>query len=152
LALGAPASTLEAVPETIQFNRDVRPILSEACFACHGPDQGRRKADQRFDTEAGLLAAQKSGVVVPGKPEKSELLVRVSSADRALLMPPPSHGRKLAGREIGVLRRWIEQGAKWQPHWAYVAPTRPQPPAQKHLSPTVGPIDCFLLAKLEQAG
>ena len=99
------------LPETIEFNRDIRPILSDNCYACHGPDKNKRKADLRLDTREGLLGkAGHTGVVVPRKPDESELWRRVSSKDDER-MPPAQFGKVLSGSDLALLRRWIEQGA-----------------------------------------
>jgi mono/diheme cytochrome c family protein len=117
---GAAGETAPAV----EFHRDVRPILSDYCFQCHGPDAAQRKKNLRLDTEAGART-----VVVAGRPEASELYLRVSAADDAHRMPPRSTGRRLTPPQVELLRRWIEQGAPWQPHWALVPPRRPALPA-----------------------
>jgi len=129
----------------IDFNRDVRPILSDKCFACHGPDEKQRKAKLRLDVEEVVKAR---GVIVAGKPEESTLIERITAAD-AERMPPAKSGKKLAAREIEILRRWIAESAGYAAHWAYVAPLR-------HAVPAVdGPgaatrnwIDSFILARL----
>src|SRR5262245_55804164 len=108
-----PAAELFA-QSSIDFNRDIRPILSDACYHCHGPDKGRRKADLRFDQEE---IARK--VIVAGNLEKSKLIERIASSDPAHKMPPANSGRKLTNEQIDTLKRWIEQGAKWQKHWAF---------------------------------
>jgi hypothetical protein len=131
---------------TVEFNRDIRPILSDTCYTCHGPAKATRKADLRLDTEAGLF-----GVVAPGKPQESELWRRVSAAQPSKRMPPPKSGRKLTPRQVELLRRWIEQGAKWQNHWAFLAPQRPALPAVKEAAWPRNPIDHFVLARLERA-
>ncbi len=108
------------VPETITFNRDVRPILSDNCFYCHGPDKNRREAELRLDTESGLLGSKnRKGVVKPGDPAAGELMKRAESADPDLKMPPPESGKKLTDRDLAVLRKWIAQGAKFEGHWAF---------------------------------
>ena len=117
------------LPRVIEFNRDVRAILSDACFQCHGPDSAKRKADLRLDTEAGAFARrEKTSTLVPGNPAQSELYRRITTANADDHMPPAKSGRQLAAREIEVLRRWIEQGAKWEGHWAFIAPRRPAIP------------------------
>ncbi len=110
----------------VDFNRDVRPILSEACYQCHGPDKARRKGDLRLDTRDGAFA--KTGVIVAGKPGESELIARISSDDPDESMPPADSGRSLSPAQKDILRRWIEQGAAWKGHWAYLPPDRPTPP------------------------
>src|SRR5581483_10375515 len=139
------AQALRAEP--IEFNRDIRPILSDACFQCHGPDKARRKADLHFDTEDGARAA-----VVPGKPEESEILRRVLAKDAKKRMPPAAAGKPLPPAQVRLLREWIAQGAKWQKHWALIPPTRSRLPAVKDQSWPRNPIDHFVLARLEKAG
>jgi len=141
LLLAAP----EALAQPVDFNRDVRPILSNNCFACHGPDEKERKGDLRLDTRDGAMAA-----VVPGNPAKSELVARVRSTEPGDVMPPAKSGKKLTPREIDVLDRWVKQGAAYAPHWAYVPPTRPPVPATTHATRT--PIDSFLFYRLEREG
>ncbi|MFO0801151.1 MAG: PSD1 and planctomycete cytochrome C domain-containing protein [Gemmataceae bacterium] len=137
----APAASAQPV----DFNRDVRPILSNNCFACHGPDEKERKGDLRLDTKDGALDA-----IVPGNPAKSELLARVRSAEPTEVMPPAKSGKKLTPRELDVLDRWVKQGGAYSPHWAYVPPTRPVAPATKH--PVATPVDSFLFYRLEREG
>ena len=112
--------------DEIVFNRDIRPILSENCFACHGPDEGHREADLRLDLADDELATE---LIAPGKPDESELLARVLSDDPDAIMPPPDANKTLTGAQKDLLRRWIEQGAEYQGHWAYEAPVRPEIPA-----------------------
>ncbi|MDP6735895.1 MAG: c-type cytochrome domain-containing protein, partial [Nitrospinaceae bacterium] len=106
--------------EPVRYNRDVRPILSENCFECHGPDAAKRKADLRLD--AGALG---QAVVVPGQPEASELFQRITHADPEERMPPVDSSRALTSSDIETLRAWISQGAKWESHWAFNPPRQP---------------------------
>jgi hypothetical protein len=141
--------------QTVQFNRDVRPVLSDKCFTCHGPDPANRQAGLRLDTEAGSRAELKSKrfAIVPGDPEKSELYRRISSQNPALRMPPAYAGHApLAPREIEQIRAWIEQGAEWQKHWSLIAPERPALPPVEDRSWPRNPIDHFVLARLEREG
>ena len=131
----------------IDFNRDVRPILSDKCFACHGPDAKHRKADLRLDVEKD---ARDSGVIVPGKPGESYLIERIVAEDEAERMPPKKSGKTLSAKEIDILKRWIAEGAKWADHWAYVPPKRWPVPTTKH--PTANWIDNFIRARLEREG
>jgi Protein of unknown function (DUF1553)/Protein of unknown function (DUF1549)/Planctomycete cytochrome C len=141
------------LPETIEFNRDIRPILSDSCFACHGPDKNKRKADLRLDTREGLLGKDKhTGVVVPGKPDDSELWRRVCATDGDERMPPKQFGKELSDTDRQLLRRWIEQGAKWEGHWAFLPITRPQPPAVKAGRLVRNEIDRFILQGLDDHG
>src|SRR4051812_32781252 len=128
----------------LEFNRDVRPILTDACFACHGPDKAKRKADLRLDTAEGGKAA-----VVPGKPGESELIKRVTSEDDETVMPPPKAGHRLSAAQVETLKEWVRQGAKWDAHWAYVAPKRPELPEVKDTDWARNPLDRFVLARLE---
>ena len=142
-----------AIP-TIQFNRDIRPILSDKCFACHGPDAVAKKIKLRLDSEVAATTDLGRGrrAVVPGKPEQSELIKRITHADEAMRMPPANSNRTLTQQEIQTLTEWIRQGAKWESHWSFIAPVRPQLPIVKNTAWPKNPIDYFVLAKLEQAG
>jgi hypothetical protein len=139
--------------QAVEFNRDIRPILSDRCFACHGPDAPAKNIQRRLDSEAGMLASIGGRqAVVPGQPDKSELIRRVTSENRALRMPPLHSGLGLTGREISLFRQWVEQGAKWQKHWAFVTPTRPETPPVTNQAWPRNPIDSFVLARLEREG
>jgi hypothetical protein len=129
------------------FSREVRPILSRYCFKCHGPDDKARKAKLRLDTPEGATKEAKSGAiaVVPGKPEESELCVRIFSTDEDERMPPPEMKKELTAEQKDILKRWIAAGAEYKPHWAFVAPKQVQPPGSAH------PIDAFIGAKLAAA-
>jgi hypothetical protein len=151
-AVGLPSAT-QAEPPGVDFNRDIRPILSDTCFQCHGPDQARRKAGLRFDTEEGAFADLGGRrALVPGDLANSELYRRITAADESERMPPVKSGRKLSTRQIDLLRRWIEQGAKWQKHWAFLAPLRPPLPAVNNSEWLRNAIDAFILARLESEG
>src|SRR5687768_7111607 len=119
------------LPPQIDFNRDVRPILSENCYFCHGPDKNRRKADLRLDTKDELFALieGKRHPVVAGKAEESEVYKRITTDDEADRMPDPKSGKHLSAREIAIIKKWIEQGAQWKGHWAYERPVRPAMPS-----------------------
>ncbi|HUS07717.1 MAG TPA: DUF1549 domain-containing protein, partial [Bryobacteraceae bacterium] len=140
---------------SVEFNRDVRPILSDKCFTCHGPDPANRKTKLRFDIEkdAKIDLSRGRASIVPGDPEKSELYRRISSADASLRMPPAYAGHeRLKDSEIEVIRQWITEGAKWQAHWSLVAPVRrPLPQVQNSAWPR-NPIDLFILKRLEKEG
>jgi Protein of unknown function (DUF1553)/Protein of unknown function (DUF1549)/Concanavalin A-like lectin/glucanases superfamily/Planctomycete cytochrome C len=131
--------------EPVRFNRDVLPILADKCFACHGPDAAKRKAGLRLDREQN---ARK----VVAKAEASELVRRITSTDSDERMPPKDSGRELTKPQADTLRRWVADGAKWEKHWAFVPPTRPEPPAVTDVAWVRSPIDRFILARLEQAG
>ena len=111
---------------TLDFNRDIRPILSDNCYQGHGPDANRRKAGLRLDTEAGAFRNEDGGrPFVVGKPSESEAYRRITTAAANDLMPPPDSGRALTDREKELVRRWVEQGAKWQNRWAFIPAKRP---------------------------
>lgn len=148
--LGMPVLSEPAV----DFNTQIRPILTEYCYKCHGPDEETRKGGFRLDNRSDALKAAKSGAIpiVPGKPETSEVFARVSSTDPDDKMPPEKTGKKLSPAQIELLRRWIGQGAPYALHWAYVKPTRPIPPHVKNQRWPSNDIDRFVLARLEKAG
>ena len=124
LVLG-PA-TVQAATPAVSYNRDIRPILSDNCFACHGPDAGNRKAELRLDVRADAVAA---GSIVPGKPAQSPLIARITSTDPDEIMPPPEAHKKLDAKQKDLLARWIAAGAEYQNHWAYEKPVKPAVPA-----------------------
>jgi Protein of unknown function (DUF1553)/Protein of unknown function (DUF1549)/Planctomycete cytochrome C len=131
----------------VDFNRQIRPILSEACYQCHGPDQNKRKAELRLDLREGLFrSADGTTIVVPGKPDESELLSRISSDDADLRMPPPKHAAALEPEQIDLIERWISEGAEWKGHWAYIPPSRPRAPETKRDRRAAGEIDRFVRA------
>ncbi len=150
VAVAAPVTN----PAKVSFQRQIRPLLSENCFHCHGPDAATRMAGLRLDTREGAFAERKPGpAIVAGNPEASRLWVRVSETREARLMPPPASHRKLNAAQKQLLKEWIAQGAPWEEHWSFIAPKRPTPPAVKDLAKWVkNPIDQFVLAKLEAAG
>ncbi len=132
----------------IRFNEQVRPILSKYCFACHGPDSGSRKADLRLDLREPAI---ESGAVTPGSLIDSELIERINSDDAELVMPPPEFQKKLKSEEKKLLSRWIDSGAAWQNHWAFIKPIRPEVPQPKGMkSWAKNPIDHFVLEKIHQ--
>ena len=143
-----------AAAEPIGYNRDIRPILSDNCFGCHGPDDHARQAGLRLDvrqpdappTDSGLAA------IVHGKPEESELIARIVSDDPDLVMPPPQSNKKLTPAQKETLRRWIAAGAAYEPHWAYIAPTLPAVPEVHRVAWPKNDIDRFVLARLEKEG
>ena len=148
--LGLLAFPMESsAVEKVRFNRDIRPILSDTCFHCHGPDEKERKAGLRLDLRAEALKPAKSGAVaiVPGKPEQSEILNRIHSGDSEEVMPPPKLHKTLTAKQKETLRNWVAQGAEYEGHWAFIKPVRVAPPVD-----TPNPIDGFLWAKLEAAG
>ncbi len=136
--------------EPVDFNRDVRPILSDTCFACHGPDSGQRQADLRLDLQEGLFRSQDGITIVDAKAAaNSELLRRVESEDADMVMPPSDSGRTLTAEQKRTIRRWIEQGAEWKGHWAYIPPQRPAVPAVE-VSDTANDIDRFIQNQLNR--
>src|SRR5688572_16073252 len=142
-----------APQETISFNLQVRPILSDRCWACHGPDENKRKAKLRLDTKEGVLASKDDRFIVkPGDPNASEVYKRLISSDPDQKMPPADSHLSVSDDEIATIKRWIEQGASWEKHWAYV-PVRPiSPPQVKDASFVRNDIDRFILARLEKEG
>lgn len=134
--------------ERVSYNRDIRPILSDKCFFCHGPDDNHREADLRLDNEK---SAHES-VIVAGHAAQSELFERITSDDPDEHMPPVDSGKSLSPQQIELIRRWIEQGGKYEGHWSFIAPTRPRLPPVKNRDWVRNPIDTFVLAKLEMAG
>ncbi len=145
--LSVSATANAQSPKAIEFNRDIRPILSDHCYNCHGPAKSTRKADLRLDTKDGAAT-----VIAPGKAHASELWKRVNARDDNERMPPAKSGRKLSTQQIDLLQRWIEQGAAWQEHWAFIAPKRPAIPTTKNAKWGRNPIDAFILARLEREG
>src|SRR5579864_7638157 len=140
----------EAMAGHVQFNRDIRPILSDTCFPCHGVDAAKRKADLRLDIPEGATAVHKGWQAIkPGDLANSELWRRISSTDPKTRMPPVSTGKKLEASQIATLRQWIQEGAAYQKHWAFVAPVRPEPPVVKKSDWPRNEIDRFILATLE---
>jgi hypothetical protein len=133
----------------IGFNRDIRPILSENCFYCHGPDSAARKADLRLDRRE---VAVKSGAIAPGDPDSSELVARIFAKEAGERMPPPASNKKLTEGQKDLLRQWIAAGAEYEPLWSFIAPRRPPQPEAKTTGWAKNAIDRFVLAKLEQSG
>ena len=125
--LGLLFPTAVWAQDPISFNRDIRPILSDNCFFCHGPDKNKREADLRLDTSEGLHGIEsrpgiesKPGVIVPGKPQESLLIERILSEDPQDHMPPASSGKKLTAEQIELLKRWVVQGGQYEGHWAFL--------------------------------
>jgi len=153
-ASGFGASKEKTAGAQIEFNRDIRPILSDNCFACHGPDENKRKAKLRLDRKEGAFSPAKSGElpIVAGDLAKSELIKRVSSTDEDEKMPPPKSGKKLTPQQIDLLKKWVAQGAKWQNHWAFEKPQRPEIPQVKDKKWPRNEVDYFVLNRLEKEG
>jgi len=136
----------------VDFNRDIRPILSDNCYACHGPDSNKRKAGLRFDIKEAALAKLKADnfAIVPGDVARSVLIERITSTDEDERMPPLKTGKHLTDAQIDLLRRWIAQGAEWKPHWSFLKPDRPSLPGIQNKRWPRSPIDHFILARLER--
>lgn len=147
IALAAPLTA------AIEFNREIRPILSDKCFFCHGPDDQNRRAKLRLDTEAGAKADLGGrAAVVPGDVAKSALYQRITHVNKGMRMPPLASGHTLTEREIGSIKQWIEEGAKWQKHWSFIPPSRPVLPKVSQPAWPKNAIDHFILARLDREG
>ena len=145
------ASLCAAAPAKLDFTRDIRPILSDKCFTCHGPDEKTRMAGLRLDTKDGAFEDRKNGAaVVPGSVAKSKLLTRISHENKNLRMPPASAGEPLSERQISLIKQWVEAGAPWAMHWAYEPPKRPTIPEVRAKAQVRNPIDSLVLARLEK--
>ncbi len=138
----------EGTPD-LDFNRDIRPILAENCFYCHGQDSNKRQGDLRLDLRESAI---QPGAIVPGDAPKSKLVQRMHATDPETMMPPPKSNRRLSAEQKQLLERWISAGAVYQSHWAFVAPVRPPEPAVTRQDWVRTPIDRFVLAKLEKEG
>ena len=150
-----PILTFGDEPTKVDFNRQVRPILAEKCFACHGPDAEARKAELRLDLRDTALTPAESGkaAIVPGKPDESPLIRKISNRQSARVMPPRKTGKTVSDTEIAILRDWIAQGAEYETHWSFRAPIAPPPPVVNPDSAWAkNPIDRFLLAKMTREG
>ena len=152
--LGCGLLSAARAEDPVDFNRQIRPILSKNCFACHGPDEGHREAGLRLDQREAALLPLASGqaALLPGKSAESELYRRVASADADMRMPPAGSGRHLEPAQIELLRRWIDQGAPYAEHWSFVKPAPPALPDVRNKDWPRGPLDRFVLARLEAAG
>jgi len=152
-ALAIAAVALAGASPPVEFNRDIRPILSDNCYQCHGPDGAKRKADLRLDQESSAKAGRDGRrAIVPGDLEASELYQRITAEDVSERMPPVKSGKTLSAAQIDRIGRWIAEGAKWQPHWAFIPPRRPPIPHVRHQDRVRSPIDAFILARLEREG
>lgn len=149
----APGSAGD-LPDVVEFNRDIRPILSDNCFFCHGPDKNKRQADLRLDTEAGLLGtAGGAGPVIPGQPDDSPLLQRILTSDPETHMPPPATGKVLTDQQIQLLRRWIQQGGRYEGHWAFLPLDAEAAGGSDHSPAAVAAkIDHYIDVSLQSAG
>jgi len=153
LLLAVQTSGLSA-PARVEFNRDIRPILSDNCFACHGPDANTREAGLRLDTETGLFGKSGNGhaIIAAGSPEASDLIARLIHPSPDERMPPPESKKKLTPVQIEMIHAWIQQGARWQGHWFFVRPQRAEPPAMNSDAWPRNAIDRFILARLKREG
>lgn len=146
----------ESIPDIVDFNFHVRPILSDRCFKCHGPDANKREAELRLDTEEGAFAALKDDpsqhVIVPKDPLQSALYQRLISKDTSIVMPPPSSNLSLTPTEIAIIKKWIEQGAVYKKHWSFIPPQKTKiPQIDIDINPN-NPIDNFVFAKMNEVG
>jgi hypothetical protein len=138
-----------AAGAAVDYARDIKPILANSCYTCHGPDAKARQADLRIDRRADLV----DRVIVPGDSTTSELIRRITSADPEAMMPPAgSHRARLTAQQVDLLREWIDRGAGFEQHWSYLPPVRPEPPAvaPEHQAAVINPIDRFVIARLER--
>jgi uncharacterized membrane protein len=154
LALATPSNEARSADTPIEFNRDIRTILSNKCFTCHGPDSAERQGGLRLDSRKDAISESDSGdpAIVPSHPEKSQLVRRISSADDDERMPPPDSGRKLSPAEIKLLTEWVRQGANYSRHWSYIRPERPEVPRVSESRWSHNPIDAFVFARLQREG
>lgn len=146
----------EVIPEVVDFNFHVRPVLSDKCYVCHGPDAGQRKAGLRLDIAEDAFAELQENpghfALVPSDLENSEVYSRIVSSDSALMMPPPESNLKLTDREKQIIRKWIEQGAEYKPHWAFIAPEKKGLPEISDPEWVSNEIDYFILSRLDEEG
>jgi len=154
---GSDQGTEEQVPDVISYNFNIRPILSDKCYKCHGPDASKREANLRLDMPESAYHALKDNpqahALVPGEPGLSEVYRRISTQDTTELMPPPaSNLKRLSAYEVDLIKKWIKQGAKYEKHWAFVPPQLPAVPQVKNTAWPKNQIDNFILQKLEQKG
>lgn len=147
-------SSFSAGAEELSYNRDIRPILTETCFACHGADSAARKANLRLDSFEAATAERKDSkpAIVAGKPDESEAIRRVLTTDKEDIMPPVKSKKVLTSKQKELLKRWVSEGAKYESHWAFVAPSKSELPEVKNKDWVKNPIDAFVLARLDSAG
>jgi len=152
--LSCTTAVQAAGDDVVDFNQQVRPILSEYCFACHGPDAHSLKGDVRLDLRESVVKPNKHGniAIVPGEPQRSELVRRIHADDDSEIMPPPESHKTLSDKQKRILTQWIEQGAEYQPHWAYVPPKATEAPAVPDADWPVNFIDHYIAARLEKEG
>ena len=154
LLLAAHSFAADApLPAKVEYNRDVRPILADNCFTCHGFDPKSREADLRLDVrEAAVAKLDGAFPILPGKPDESEVWKRITTKDEDDVMPPKKQNRQLSARDKKILRKWIEQGAEYQQHWAYIPAEKPAPPAASEPAFARNAIDTFVLARHASLG
>ncbi len=152
--IAAALSTSVYAQQAVRFNYDVRPVLADTCFACHGPDEKAREKNIRFDTRDGLFGKTDEGldIIVPGDPAKSALFQRITNPDIDKRMPPQDFHSKLTAENIETLKAWIEQGASWEGHWAFIPPSKTPQPAVSNSGWCRNEIDYYILARLDEAG
>ena len=147
---------LAQLPEVVDFNHHIRPLFSDRCFTCHGPDENTREADFRLDTEEGaygrIKESDRNYALVEGSLRRSEVAHRIASDDPDYMMPPPESNLALSDYEVALIRKWIDQGAEWKQHWAFIAPTKPAVPSLHDTEWPVNDIDRFVLSRLEKRG
>ncbi len=153
-AASAIATGFNEPNSAVDYLQDIRPIFSDACYACHGPDEASRQADFRLDRldQSIAMDAADEKPIIAGKPDQSELLRRIASDDPSEVMPPPETGKVLTEDQIFLIRQWIEQGANWEQHWAFVTPVRPEVPSVSDPQWPRNTIDKFVMARLDQKG
>ncbi|MBV6643578.1 MAG: DUF1549 domain-containing protein, partial [Cyclobacteriaceae bacterium] len=140
------------LPKKVDFNYDVKPILVQNCYLCHGPDPSSRKGDLRLDTYEGATAMlEDRKAIEPGSPGRSELIKRITHEDPSMMMPPPESNLVLSEYDIAVLTKWIDQGAEWKPHWSFIQPELTKPKSFDK-SVSANKVDDFVLEKLENKG
>jgi|TARA_B110000037_G_scaffold157909_1_gene178181 hypothetical protein len=148
-----PWTIQEAAGEAPDFNRDIRPILAENCFHCHGPDKKAREGSLRLDTfEGATEGGEFANPIIPGKPDESEVIARIRTTDPDERMPPPKSKRSLTEKQKELLHEWVASGAKYEEHWAWIPPVRGHAPGVKTVHKVSNPIDAFLLRRLEREG
>ncbi len=143
-----------SLPEQIDYNFDVKPILSDRCYQCHGPDENSRKGNLRLDTEESAFEKLSSGnrAFVKGNPGNSEVFHRIMSTDKDYMMPPPDSKLTLTAREIAVITKWLEQGAEWKPHWSFIPVPETAVPAPEKAWTQNNAVDNFIQAELKNQG
>ena len=149
------AQAYEQLPDEIDFNYHIRPILSDRCYPCHGPDANARKANLRLDIQDRAFAALQGNddyAFIPHKPYQSDAIKRILSTDKDFIMPPPESNMVLSAGEQAMFIKWLEQGGEWKSHWAFIPPFQPELPEVQDPDLIQNPIDHFILAELESQG